>query len=167
MSYATMDHAGWVEQNAGYAKKQSPKRRADNTKGWAAAPERLNEFQAKVMDILGMVAGGIYNAPIAWDAVQWTGWGHGIAVPWRSGNCFSTFDGSPLTRLVFLCHEARIRGEIRIHSPGYFLLCFWPRVAEGGIGERHPSLDEAVASFRAYLPDDHRVIYRQSASVEG
>lgn len=166
MSYATMDHAGWVEQNAFYAKKHAPKRRADNTKGWAAAPDRLNDFQAKVMDILGMVGGGIYNAPIAWDAVQWKGWGSGMAVPWRTGNGFATFDSPLLTRFVFLCHEARIRGEIRIHSPNHFLLCFWPRVAEGGIGERHPSLDEAVASFRAYLPEDHRVICRETASAE-
>lgn len=162
MSYNTMDHAGWVERNIAAAKDIAGKKRRDNTKGWAAAPDKLNDFQAKVMDILGIVGGGIYNAPIAWDAIQWKGWAGGVAVPWRSGNSFATFDSAPLTRFVFLCHEARIRGEIRIHSPNHFLLCFWPRVAEGGVGERHPSLDEAVAGFREYLPADHRIIYRAS-----
>jgi hypothetical protein len=28
------------------------------------------------------------------------------------------------------------------------------------VARRHPSLDEAVAEFRAYLPSDHRIIYK-------
>ncbi|MCW2242314.1 hypothetical protein [Azospirillum canadense] len=169
MSYATMDHAAWAEGAIAAGKRmlaasRARKTRSDNTKGYAAAPDTLSEFQAKVMDILGMVGGGIYNAPIAWDAIQWIGWGQGMAVPWHEGNSFATFDGDRLTKLVFLCHEARIRCEIRTHAPRMFLLCFWPRLAEGRLGERHPNLDEAVAAFRDYLPADHRVVHRVTSA---
>lgn len=155
MSYQHYDHADWVARNIAAAKGSEPKRRSDNAKGWAAAPDTLNAFQAKVMDILGMVGGGIYNAPISWDAIQWRGWGSGIAVPWRRD--LSTYDYDGLTKLVFLCHEGRIRCEIRPHSPGFLLLAFFPRDDSGGISRRHPNLAEAVAAFQEYLPADHRV----------
>lgn len=164
MSYQTMDHAGWVERNGAAAKRQEPKKRKDNTRGWHAMPEQLTEFQTKVMDILGMTFGGIYNAPIAWSGVQWQ-CGHGIEVPVRA-NGLSTWDYSNLTRLVFLCHEARIRCDIDAHSFRHLKLMFHPRSHEGGMGSRHPNLDEAVQAFREYLPKDHRIIYRKASSAE-
>ncbi|GAA3271335.1 hypothetical protein [Sphingomonas yabuuchiae] len=62
--------------------------------------------------------------------------------------------------LVLLCHEARIRCEITARAAGHFRFAFHQRVHEGGMAARHPSIDEAVAAFRRYLPDDHRIIYR-------
>lgn len=162
MSYDTMDHAGWVEQNAAAAKSLASSsgrnRRGDNSRGWNAAPEKLSLFQAQVFDILGIAGGGIYNAPIAWDAVEWSYGFRGLAVPWRDGNDLSTFDYSPLTMMVLLCHEARIRLAVRTHGPRHFLLVFHPREATGGIGVRHPSIDEAVANLRARIPADHRIL---------
>jgi hypothetical protein len=159
MSYATMDHAGWVEDNNRGFNQINAKR-----KGFRPAPETLSPFQARVMDICGMVGGGIYNAPINWDKVQWgTGIRHsGMFIPWRDGR-MSTFDFYPLTMLVLLCHEARIRCEISARAAGHFQLSFFQRVHEGGMAERHPNIDEAVAAFRAYLPDDHRIRYRALA----
>lgn len=156
MSYNRMDHAGWVEDNNRAANQIYGKRRS-----YKPAPEKLSEFQAKVMDILGMVGGGIYNAPINWEKVQWgAGVRHsGMFVPWRDGR-MSTFDFYPLTNLVFLCHEARIRCEIRAKAAGHFELSFFQRSHEGGMSERHPNLDEAVAAFREYLPAGHRVFYQ-------
>jgi hypothetical protein len=166
MSYAHADHAGWVQANIAHGKKTSGKPRRDQygfVKGWHGAPDTLTDFQAKVMDILGMVYGGIYNAPIAWDAVQWCGWGgDAIGVPVGDRD-LATFDGSALTRLVFLCHEARIRCEVRVNGPRGFLLAFWQRVAEGGTATRHPNIEEAVTAFREYLPADHRIVYRAPA----
>lgn len=159
-----MDHADWVQQQIPYAKPAAGKRRRDNTKGWAAAPDTLSEFQAKVFDILGMVYGGIYNAPIAWDAVRWRGHGHGIAVPVDAGGGFSTFDFARLTYFVFLCHEARIRGGIDLNGPRGFLLTFYPRTAGGSMAGRHPNLDEAVTAFRGYLPADHRIVFDRPAA---
>jgi hypothetical protein len=166
MSYQQMDHARWVEGNNRARRSMYRKPRSDCRKGFHAAPETLSEFEAKVMDILGMAGGGIYNCPIPWNAVQWKGWGNGLAVPWKAYSHLATFDRPKLTCLVFLCHEARIRFEIRLHGPGMFLLCFWPRSHVGGYSGRHPNLDEAVAAFREYLPADHRIIYRAPSSDE-
>ncbi|WP_246524996.1 hypothetical protein [Sphingobium phenoxybenzoativorans] len=156
-----MDHAGWVEDNNRAFNSVNRNRRS-----FRPAPEKLTEFQAKVMDILGMVGGGIYNAPINWEKVSWgTGiWHSGIFVPWRDGR-MATFDFYPLTNLVFLCHEARIRCEIRAKAAGHFELSFFQRSHEGGMSERHPNLDEAVAAFREYLSPEHRVVYRQPEKV--
>lgn len=154
MSYARMDHAEWAESNNAAANEIY-----GNRKSYRPRPEKLSPFQARVIDIVGMVGGGIYNAPINWDKIDW-GYGFGgMAVPFRDGR-MSTFDFYGLTQLVFLCHEARIRCEIRAQSNGHFLLCFWQRVHEGDMARRHPNLDEAVTAFRAYLPEDHPIIYQ-------
>lgn len=157
-----MDHARWVEQNNAAANEIYAKRRA-----YKPAPEKLSRFQAKVMDILGMVGGGIYNAPIKWEKVIWGSgrWSSGMFVPWRDGR-MATFDFYALTHLVLLCHEARIRCEIRAKSAGNFELSFFQRSHEGGMAGRHPSIDEAVAAFRDYLPADHRIIYRGDDAQE-
>ena len=164
MSYARHDHAGWVERQIPHAR-PARKPRRDNTRGWAAAPEKLTEFQAKVFDILGMSLGGIHNAPICWDAVQWRGDGHGIAVPVKGWAIFSTFDSPGLTCLVFLCHEARIRLDIRPNGPRGMLLRFHQRGVWDGGFNGHPNLDEAVAKFRAYLPAGHRILFDRDPAV--
>lgn len=155
MSYATMNHAEWVERNNAACNKAHGHRR-----GYVPKPERLTEFQAKVMDILGMVFGGIYNAPISWGTVEWQ-YGKGISLVSPHGNGLATFDFAHLTTLVFLCHEARIRAEIDPAGPRGFRFSLWPRSHTGSMGQRHPNLDEAVAKFREYLPADHRIVYRE------
>lgn len=165
MSYQNMDHAGWIEHQIAAAKKR-PMRAADRRQmmagcGWYAAPEKLSPDQARIFDIVGMVAGGVYNAPIAWNSLDWHA-GRGISFIWR-GSSLSTFDFYQLTTLVFLCHEARIRGDIGPGGPRMLRMSFHPRAAEGGMSSRHPNLEEATAAFRAYLPPDHRIIYRAPA----
>ncbi|MDK2757521.1 MAG: hypothetical protein KYX66_12375 [Blastomonas fulva] len=155
MSYARMDHAAWAESN-----NQAANQVYGNRKSYRPAPEKLTEFQAKVMNICGMVGGGIYNAPIAWEKIQWgTGLSpSGMFVPWRDGR-MATFDFYPLTLLVLLAHEARIRAEISAKSAGNFELSFFQRSHEGGMARRHPDIDEAVAAFREYLGEGHSVSY--------
>jgi len=143
MSYQNMDHAGWVARDSKI---------------------ELTEFQAKVCDILGMVFGGIYNAPINWRKVDWKYGGDGVSVV-VSDNRFSTWDFDALTRLVFLCHEARIRCELSVVAFRYLRLSFWQRAATGDISRRHPNLAEAVQAFREYLPPDHRIIYGQPERI--
>lgn len=157
MSYQNMDHAEWVEEN-----NAAGNRIYRNRKGYLPKPETLTPFQKRVMDILGMVCGGIYNAPISWDKVEWNT-GGGMFVTLRDDG-FSTFDFYRLTALVFLCHEARIRCEISAKTRGYFELGFWQRSHEGGFSGRHPNLAEAVEAFRAYLPADHSIIYAPPAA---
>ena len=163
MSYNRMDHAGWAASNNEVRNQAYARRR-----GYRPAPEELTPFQAKVVDICGMVGGGIYNAPINWEKVDWgtgarAGWGR-MFVPWRDGR-MATFDSWSLTMFVMLCHEARIRGEITARAHGLFTLSFHERSHDGGIGARHPNLAEATAMFREYLPADHRVIYREPEVV--
>lgn len=153
MSYQFMDHGGWVESNNAASNRMSRSRKA-----YAPRPEELTPFQKRVMDILGMVCGGIYNAPISWDKVEWNT-GGGVFVTLRDDG-FATFDFHRLTALVFLCHEARIRCEVSAKARGYFEIGFWQRGHGGGMGQRHPNLAEAVAAFRDYLPTDHSIIYR-------
>lgn len=154
-----MDHAGWVENS-----NAADNRMRRHLKAYKPKPETLTPFQGRVMDILGMVCGGIYNAPISWDKTDWNA-GGGVFVTLRD-NGFATFDFYRLTALVFLCHEARIRCEISAKSHGYFELGFWQRVHEGDMSRRHPSLDEAVAAFRSYLPADHSIVYAAARPAE-
>lgn len=152
MSYETMDHAEWMQRNNDALRRiaeKKGKKRPD-------LPVQLSEFQKKVVDIVGMVGGGIYNAPIA-DKIDWTYGGRGVAVIWKRE--MATWDFNQLTMLVFLCHEARIRCQIESAGPRMMRLSFWERKHEGSMPVRHPSLDEAVAAFKKYLPSDHRIRY--------
>lgn len=159
MSYATMDHAGWVERNIAASKQLAARRqRSRAKKGWDAAPDKLSPFQARVFDILGIVGGGIYNAPISWNSVDWDGYGTGISLLWERG--MSTFDFTQLTTLVFLCCEARIRCEVEPATFRALRLIFFPRCHVGSASDRHPNLAEAVNAFRAYVPSDHSIFYR-------
>jgi hypothetical protein len=165
MSYVDMAHAKWVERNIAAVKKNrkptaAERRRAADGEGWFAAPDKLSPDQARMFNILGIVGGGIYNAPILWDTVRWHCW-TGIGVVWRGNLC--TFDFDRLTMLVFLCHEARIRCEVSPHGRGYLMIMLHPRVATGGMAQRHPNLSEAVAAFRRAVPADHSTFYIEAA----
>jgi len=171
MSYGRMDHARWAEANGAATKRLGVKPRKDKEgqpMGWHAMPEDLSEFQACVMDILGLSLGGIYNAPIAWDAVRWgigsSEWA-GMSVPLSSAG-LATWDFNRLTKLVLACHEARIRMDISPNGPRGLMLRFSRRSSEGGISDVHPNIDEAVIAFREYVGPDHRIAYRQSISAE-
>ena len=156
MSYINMDHAGWVERNIacglGMPDGQA-KAKPEHT-----PPEKLSTFQARVMDILGIVGGGIYNAPIGWTRVRWNV-GGGIFVPWKRDH-MASFDFHQLTNLLFLCHEARIRVEVGSNGPRGMLLAFHQRSHEGGLSDRHPNITEAVSAFQAALPIDHHIRYQ-------
>lgn len=157
-SYASMNHAAWVEAQISPSRTGKPNKDSfGRVVGWHAAPEKLNRFQARCMDILGMVFGGIYNAPIIWNRVDWQG--NALHLPLKTGQSFATWDYGNLTRLVFLAHVARIRIDLQIHGR-CFMIGMWPRSHEGGSSERHPSLSEAVHEFNGtYLPAGHRVRY--------
>lgn len=163
MSYINMDHAGWVTSSIRAGKRLATKadhRRAkEHSKGWVAAPDELTDFQTRAFNVLGIVGGGIYNAPIAWNTVYWQP--RTIIVGWWKG--LGTFDFSELTRFVFLCHEARIRGYIGPLAHRYLEIHLSERTAEGGISQRHPGLQEAVNAWREDFPADHSIVYRGSA----
>lgn len=154
MSYARMDHAAWVESNNAAGNHIYAHRR-----NYVPVPEKLSDFQAKVADIVGMVFGGVYNAPINWSKVEWK-YGGGVSFVLDGRRELSTFDFGYLTKFVFLCHAARIRGSIEPGGLHSLRLSFFPRSHDGETHGRHPNLDEAIEAFREYLPADHRIIYR-------
>lgn len=160
MSYIDMDHAGWVQDRINGEKRRkltaAGRRALADRRGWHAAPDELNAFQRRAIDILGIIGGGIYNAPISWNAVVWHS--RSLIVKWTFGHSLSTWDFNQLTRFVFLCHEARIRGDIH-PAMRDLQIALHERSHAGNVAERHPSLDEAVAAWREELPRDHSIIY--------
>lgn len=159
MSYVYMDHAGWVESNIKAAKAEisTKKPRKDAygaTIGWHGAPDRLNEFEKRVFTILGIVGGGIYNAPISWKTVLWGD--RFISLSWRDS--LATFDFDRLTRLVFMCHDARIRLDIKPGNMSVLRLYFHRRGDIGRSVATHPSLSEAVAAYRGMVPLGHAIV---------
>lgn len=165
MSYINMDHANWAQRYLEAKKRRLTKadeRRArEHSQGFAAAPDQLNDFQKRAFTILGIVGGGIYNAPFSWDSVYWRA--NAIGVNWFKS--FATYDFSDLTRFVLLCHEARIRGEIQALSRQYVRVMLHERKADGGASRSHPSLDEMIAQWREQFPADHPVVYRGRAEI--
>jgi hypothetical protein len=165
MSYVNMDHAGWVESSIAASKPRATKaelRKAkEENRGWAAAPDKLNAFQTRAINILGIVGGGIYNAPIGWNGFRWSA--RSISCSWFKG--MGTFDFSDMTRFVFLCHEARIRGHVAPLARQYLEISLHERGAAGGMASRHPSLDEAIAEWRTSFPSDHSIVYRAPEQV--
>jgi len=159
VSYVSMDHACWVERNIEAGKKQhqtkSDWRKAKEGIGWQAAPDKLNPFQRRAFDILGIVGNGIYNAPIAWGGICWHP--YFITVSWR--HSLATWDFAALTRLVFLCHEARIRCGVAPKNFNHIEIHLSERTHLGSMSVRHPNLDEAVSDFRGYFPATHPINY--------
>jgi hypothetical protein len=159
MSYQTMDHADWLErQNVALNRNRAGR------KGCKPLPEKLSEFQAKVIDIVGMIGGGIYNANICSpEKIDWH-YGGGVSLTWFQE--LATWDFDQLSRLVFLCHMARIRCSVSAVAPRTIRLAFWQRKAAGDMAVRHPNLDEAVEAFKQYLPADHRIVYREPEAAD-
>lgn len=157
-TYVNFDHAGWVENHNASMNSIYSKR-----KRYKPAPEKLSDFQTKVINILGIVGKGIYNAPIGWESIDWdmSGDGKGMSVVWKYG--LATFDYADLTMLVFLCHEARIRLSIE-PAMRNLRLTFFQRQDDGSLWQRHPNLSQAVDGFRQWFPEYHLINYRKESA---
>jgi hypothetical protein len=60
----------------------------------------------------------------------------------------ASFDFNHLTQLVIAAHDDCLRLEIDCAGPGRLKLMFHRRRREGGISERHPTLDQALETIR-------------------
>lgn len=108
--------------------------------------EKMSPFGIVVADILGELFLGIYHISKSVFRADWT---NENRIQMTIRGSMSTFDFDVLTRLVFLAHHCAIRIEIEPASPEYIRLIFHRRQRAGHIYERHPSLDDAVAAFKA------------------
>lgn len=169
-----MDHAGWLQEQLTRQKKSILQRKltkkeqgyANEGCGWAAAPDVLNDFERRAINMIGTVGSGIYNAPIAWNRVYWASDRRAIGFPWRYGHELATWDFNQLTMLVLLCHEARIRGsigpgmrelQISLHERTHIKN---PKPNKwDDYGHIHPNLEEVVKYFRYCKPLNHPITY--------
>lgn len=103
--------------------------------------DKMTADQQACFDLLAEVFGGAHHVP---KAVEW---GYGIKVNVGSGR-LATFDFNFLTRLVVLAHDRCIRAEICQGGPRMVGVALWKRQREGGMNQRHPTLEDAVASIR-------------------
>ncbi len=111
---------------------------------------RFSPHGRNVAELLWTWARGIYHMePAALRKAEWSS--ARLVQVWVSGD-LATFDYDELTRLVFLAHDHSVRLAIKSHGPGRIALMFWPRTREGDLTRRHPTLEQAVATFRARNP---------------
>lgn len=80
--------------------------------------------------------------------------GYGIIINDRSGR-WATFDFDRLTELVIAAHDEMIRVELRPSGPRMVGFALWKRHArDGGMSERHPTMEDALARRRARAAAD-------------
>jgi len=78
---------------------------------------------------------------------------------WGLGWCLntfqelSTFDYNSLTRLVFMAHDRCIRVAILPSGPGRVKIVIWQRERQGGVTERHPTIEDALRTWREKHPE--------------
>ena len=80
-------------------------------------------------------------------------WGNGIKLNTSQTGSFATFDFNALTKAVLMAHDLMIRFEITPSGPRMLGLILHKRHArEGMMHERHPSIEEAIESYRKHYP---------------
>ena len=72
-------------------------------------------------------------------------WGDGFHVVHDAS--YATYDFDELTRLVFLAHDRCVRVALEPCRKG-LRICIWARQRDGRFEERHPTLDDAVWTWR-------------------
>lgn len=63
----------------------------------------------------------------------------------------ATFDFDDLTRLVLLAHACCIRVQVESSGPNKLRIAIWKREREGSTFERHPTIEQAIESYRGKL----------------
>lgn len=113
--------------------------------------ENMSPLGEAVANLLGEWWCGIYHFESKdLKAVDW-GNSHYIEFVLRDRN-LSTFDSDELTRLAFLGHDHAIRVSVEAKYRRQFRLMFHRRKREGGVWERHPTIEAALEMFRKYHP---------------
>lgn len=60
----------------------------------------------------------------------------------------ATYDYNDLTRLALMAHDKCIRVGVSSLGKGLLVIAIWKRQREGSMSERHPTLEQAIESFR-------------------
>lgn len=128
MSYAYMDHAGWVERSL-------------------RPSQKMSGLGKTVAGIIGYVGNGVYNSPININKTDWTD-PYYIKVMW--GKYLTNWDWCDLSKLWVVCHRKMVRVEINPCSPTHLKLEFWQRkTRRGGTAEIIPDCEEMIKMIDA------------------
>lgn len=111
-----------------------------------ATKSQLSELGRQVADLLGDWQRGIYHIGRFVHQTDWKNT-HWIEVILPDSD-LATFDSDGLTRLVVLCHDRCIRMVVVAVTNRYIRLIFHPRKREGQMGERHPTMEQAIETIR-------------------
>lgn len=93
---------------------------------------------------------GPWNIHRDWSIMRSDPYGASITIT----RDLSTFDGDALTRLVFAAHDRCCRVQVEPSAPNRLRVRVHPRTRDGGIAHRHPTLDQALADWRAQHPEE-------------
>lgn len=104
-----------------------------------------SELGALAADLLDELFQGLYHVERQARRVDWT---DTLCIQITLRTDLATWDFAQLTRLVFLCHDYCLRGELSAAAFNYIRLRFHRRERTGGIWQRHPTLEEAVTDWR-------------------
>lgn len=111
----------------------------------SGAKKPVSEFGKAVASILGRVWRGIYHL----ESVLKSDWSSERMIEVLVFGSLDSFDFDYLSSLVILCHDACIRVEVNPCNFHYLKLRFHPRKGRnGGMSQRHPTIDEAINSAR-------------------
>lgn len=115
----------------------------------------ISPLGAQVADLLGDLFVGLYHLEGA-EKVDWANDHHiEVRVVYKE---FATFDTNLLTKLVFLAHDRCLRVSVNPRSPQALTLLFHQRQRTGGIWERHPTIEQALAMYREYYPAESEAL---------
>lgn len=103
------------------------------------APE-MTKGQRRCYDLLATWAGGTHHLYGKVDQCE-----RGLS--YTLSGSLDTYDWNRLTTLVMLAHARCVRVEVAAAARGYLRLYLHPRVREGRIHEKHPTMSEALAAF--------------------
>jgi hypothetical protein len=103
--------------------------------------------QQEARAFFGVVCHGEHHAPEPMRP-----FGRGWKVNFYGGQ-LSTFDFDYLTRLVIHAHDMCYRVEVMQGGPGKVGVAVWKRdTREGGMCDRHPTMEQALAEWRKQRP---------------
>ena len=119
-------------------------------------PNNVSDLGARVAALLSDLFVGLYHIPArSLRRVDWKNQHH---IEFVTDVNLATFDGPQLTRLVFLAHDYCVRVDVQPASPRYLRLVFHRRQRNGGIFQRHPTIEQAVSDWRRHhTVDDEEV----------
>ncbi len=74
--------------------------------------------------------------------------GMGVKINTHTGD-WATYDFNSLTKIVISAHDRCIRVELKPSGPRMIGFALWKRhKRDGGMAERHPTIEDAIISFR-------------------